>query len=208
MLRWGKLEVSGGFLLVAAVLFYFDTGNILPLAAFAAGAHELGHYAALRLLGGDIVRFRLTAVGGDMELDRSRPLSYLGELLSITAGPLVNLAVAVLSAKLAGGREWLYVLSGLSLSLGLFNLLPVYPLDGGRTLLLLLTGLLPPLWAARLTRWCSAVVVAGVLVVGGFLFFQSPGNFTLLVMGLWLLTGLIPPEARKKEGFHRKRACN
>ena len=204
MLRWGKLEVSGGFLLMSAVLFYLDTGGLLPLAALAAGAHELGHYLTLRCLGGDIVYFRLTAVGGDMELSRARPLSYGRELLSILAGPGVNLALAFLCARLAGGREWAYVLSGLSLSLGLFNLLPVYPLDGGRALLMVLTGVLPPQWAGRLTRWCSAGMVAVVLAAGATVFWRDKGSFTLLIMGLWLLTGLIQP---KKEVLRGKRAC-
>ena len=35
MLRWGRIEVSGGFLLVAAALYYLDTQNLLPWAAAA-----------------------------------------------------------------------------------------------------------------------------------------------------------------------------
>lgn len=52
MLRLGKLECSGGFLLAAALLFYMDPGDLIPLAALAAGFHELGHWTAVRLMGG------------------------------------------------------------------------------------------------------------------------------------------------------------
>ena len=50
MLRLGKLECSGGFLLAAALLFYMDPGDLIPLAALAAGFHELGHWTAVRLM--------------------------------------------------------------------------------------------------------------------------------------------------------------
>lgn len=52
MLRLGKLECSGGFLLAAALFFYMDPGDLIPLAALAAGFHELGHWTAVRLMGG------------------------------------------------------------------------------------------------------------------------------------------------------------
>ena len=52
MLRLGKLEGSGGILLAAALLFCMDPGDLIPLAALAAGFHELGHWTAVRLMGG------------------------------------------------------------------------------------------------------------------------------------------------------------
>ena len=48
MLRWGRLEVTGGFCLAAAALFYLDTENILPWALLACALHESGHYAVTR----------------------------------------------------------------------------------------------------------------------------------------------------------------
>ena len=137
MLRLGKLECSGGFLLAAALFFYMDPGDLIPLAALAAGFHELGHWTAVRLMGGEVRVLRLTVTGGNMELDHQRPLTYGSELAAILAGPGVNLLLALLCARLGGEQEALYALSGLSLALGWFNLLPIYPLDGGRALWLL-----------------------------------------------------------------------
>ena len=75
MLRLGKLECSGGFLLAAALFFYMDPGDLIPLAALAAGFHELGHWTAVRLMGGEVRVLRLTVTGGNMELDHRRPLT-------------------------------------------------------------------------------------------------------------------------------------
>ena len=105
MLRWGRLEVTGGFCLAAAALFYLDTENILPWALLACALHESGHYAVTRLAGGGLAYFRLTAVGGDLGLDPARPLGYAGEMAAILAGPTVNLLCASRCARLGGWGE-------------------------------------------------------------------------------------------------------
>ena len=105
MLRWGRLEVTGGFCLAAAALFYLDTENILPWALLACALHESGHYAVTRLAGGGVAYFRLTAVGGDLGLDPARPLGYAGEMAAILAGPTVNLLCASLCARLGDGAD-------------------------------------------------------------------------------------------------------
>ena len=87
--------------------------------------HELGHFLMLRILGARIRDLRLEMLGMVMETDTSR-LSYPKELAAALAGPAANLLFAVLLA----GREKSLVLVGANLSLCLFNLLPIPPLDG------------------------------------------------------------------------------
>lgn len=188
MLRFGRVELSGGFLLAAALLFYLDTENLLPWAALAAGLHELGHFAAARALGGRVSCLRLTVTGGNMELDGRRSLTYAGELCAILAGPAANLVLALLAARL--GERWGpgYLLAGLSLSLGWFNLLPVYPLDGGRALALILSGFLSEPLAGRCVRCCTLACTSALLALGGTLLCRGGGP-TLLLMGVWLLAG-------------------
>ena len=196
MLRLGKLEGSGGVLLAAALLFYMDPGDLIPLAALAAGFHELGHWTAVRLMGGEVRVLRLTVTGGNMELDHRRPLTYGGELAAILAGPGVNLLLALLCARLGGEREALYALSGLSLALGWFNLLPIYPLDGGRALLLILSAFTTPGRARQAVWGCSVILVALLLAAGMSLLWRGGRNLTLPGMALWLLCGL----TRREEG--------
>ena len=78
-MRLGRVEVTGGFLLLTAWLNYLDRQGVVPLALLACALHELGHWAALRALGARVRRVRLTAVGAEMEVDRT--LSYGGEPL-------------------------------------------------------------------------------------------------------------------------------
>lgn len=198
MIKWRKLEVSGGFLLVAALLFYFDTENLLPLSALACALHELGHYLAVRISGGEILRFRITAVGGELVLDKRKTLSYGKELFAILAGPGCNLAAALVSARLGRG-EVAWVFTGINLSLGAFNLLPVAPLDGGRALALVLHLFCREETAVEVLRICSLLFVAGLLLAGGALFFETGRNFTLAVVALWLLAGLLRRPGKRKQ---------
>ena len=192
-MRLGRVEVTGGFLLLTAWLNYLDRQGVVPLALLACALHELGHWAALRALGARVRRVRLTAVGAEMEVDRT--LSYGGELLAALAGPGANLALALAFSPLTGGG----LFAGLNLALGCFNLLPVGRLDGGRALHCLLSMSIGP--AAEEAEAVLDRVLIAFLLALGVLLIGWGGSFTLLLVALWLL-------AKEKEGKKgRNRSC-
>jgi stage IV sporulation protein FB len=100
----------------------------------AAGAHELGHWLAARLLGIEVRGLRLDLLGARMEL--MGLLSYGQEMAVAAAGPFVNLVCAAMAypAAAAGAGEAVSLLCAASAVLGCVNLLPVGTLDGGRIL--------------------------------------------------------------------------
>ncbi len=179
MLRWGKLEVTGGFMLLMAWLNYIDTQGLLPLGVCAAAAHETGHWLVIRLCHGRVSRLRLSAVGAQMRVVGT--VSYFGELCCTLAGPVVNLLLGYVSAQLG----WL-VFAGMSLALGLFNLLPVGPLDGGRALRCVVSMLGYADGAARVQRWADGALAFAFAVLGVMLSGKGAGT-TLVVIGVWLL---------------------
>ena len=192
-MRLGRVEVTGGFLLLTAWLNYLDRQGVVPLALLVCALHELGHWAALRALGARVRRVRLTAVGAEMEVDRT--LSYGGELLAALAGPGANLALALAFSPLTGGG----LFAGLNLALGCFNLLPVGRLDGGRALHCLLSMSIGP--AAEEAEAVLDRVLIAFLLALGVLLIGWGGSFTLLLVALWLL-------AKEKEGKKgRNRSC-
>lgn len=164
MLRWGKLEVAWGFPALAAVALLAGTGKSLPVAVLSALGHEAGHLLALRLAGVRVERMRLTAFGAEILAD-TRFMSYPREILCTLAGPAVNLLLAVILARLMGA----YLAAGVNLTLGVFNLLPVPALDGGRILHLLVSWGWDPITADRVCRWiglsCALLLTAAALAV-------------------------------------------
>lgn len=193
-MRLGRVEVTGGFLLLLAWLNYLDHSLLVPMALAACGAHELGHIAAIRLLGGTINEIRLTAVGAELVL--ARPLAYWQEGLAALAGPAVNLLLAL------AGCYFNLSFAGLNLALALFNLLPVGRLDGGRAVSCTLALLAGPETADRVGRWLDCLCTAGVMAAGLFLALCG-GNITLLLAAFWLLAVFL----RNIYQFFRNKAC-
>lgn len=132
---------------------------VLPLkwlcaAAVAATFHELCHRAAIRFCTGRETTLRLSALGASMQIpDMTRGR----ELICALSGPLGSLLLLVLA-------RWFPRIAVCALLQSSYNLLPVYPLDGGRALRCGASLLLPPAWAERICRWiecgCYFVITA------------------------------------------------
>ena len=69
------VDVSPAFALAAALIYLLDGQGIFALAVISAAVHELGHYAALCVLGARPYLLRLELTGAAMYFDESR-LSY------------------------------------------------------------------------------------------------------------------------------------
>lgn len=188
-MNFGRLEVSGSALLAAALLYYLDKDGVVPWIFLSCLLHECGHWWAIRMLGGKVVKLRLTCAGAELKLSAARPLSPGQMVLSALAGPGVNLLLAWAGILFAqrGMGEKLYFFAGLNLGLACFNLLPAGWLDGGRALENLLALLGGRRLGQRMTKICSAGVIALLLLSGAYLLWESEGrNFTLLIAGLWM----------------------
>lgn len=183
MLRRGRVEVTVGFLLLMAWLNYCDTQGLLPLGICAAAAHELGHWSVIRLCGGHVSRLQLSAVGAQMQLVGT--LSYPAELCCALAGPAANFVLGYGSAKLG----WL-VFAGMNLAQGLFNLLPISALDGGRILRCICCMMAEPDRAFRVQVWVDRGLAAAALAVGATVI-DGGGGITLSLIGGWLLVSSV-----------------
>ncbi|HUJ94313.1 MAG TPA: site-2 protease family protein [Terriglobales bacterium] len=134
--------------------------------------HEFGHALACRQVGGTANEIVLWPLGGVAYVNP--PPRPGATLWSIAAGPLVNVALfPILSVMVLLGRDWPpsmhdpYVLVSsvwwINLVLLLFNILPIYPLDGGQILRSLLWFVLGR------ARSLMVATVFGFIGIGGFI---------------------------------------
>ena len=189
----GRVEISGGALLVAALLLYLDRNSVWSWALLACAFHELGHWWAIHALGGRVACLRITCAGAELRMSVLRPLPPERMVWAALAGPGINILLALTGSILArrGMGERLYLFAGLNLGLAVFNLLPASWLDGGRALESLLAWKRREELGRRVTDLCAFLVTALLLAGGMLLFWQSGGsNFTILVAGMWM-TGVV-----------------
>lgn len=153
--------------------------------------HEFGHALACRSVGGEANRIMLWPLGGVAYVNP--PQRPGATLWSIAAGPLVNVVLAPLlfgCLALAGAWGWrfsqpdffylLRAVFAINLILLLFNLLPVYPLDGGQILRSLLWFFL-----GRARSLMTAAVLGVVGVAGFFLLALGRRSFWMALLAAY-----------------------
>ncbi|MGJ5093707.1 site-2 protease family protein [Bradyrhizobium oligotrophicum] len=134
-LKWGKLAMSGGTMLLSLVVYAGIWGW-----RYAAGfiallfAHEMGHYVAARQRGLDVGAPAFIPFVGAWIALKEQPVDVETEAYVALAGPLVGTAAALAVYLLARSEDsnLLLAIAYSGLFLNLFNLLPISPLDGGR----------------------------------------------------------------------------
>lgn len=182
-----SISFTAGAALLLALMYFLDNEGILAAMLPAVLIHEMGHMTALIAIGCPPRALNATLSG--FSLDYWGEPSPTGQALSALAGPGAGLLFAWLCAYL-GNRfesEYLLLSSGAGLVINLFNLLPAYPLDGGRALNALLSRFLAPA-AARGIMAALGLIVSMALITAGVFFFTQGLGFALIPAGLWLLT--------------------
>ena len=176
-----KLRVHPLF--IAFLFVYTILGGIgAYLVAFlAVFLHEVSHYALARIAGAKDLSITLMPYGASLTLSEDVP--HVGAIL--LAGPMSNLVAASVCLALSWIVPELYgYLEGFltaNIHIALINLMPAYPLDGGRLLVRLVKGRRTKAITEAMTLFLGALAI-------GLFFFGGMGNYTLLTFGVFLTT--------------------
>lgn len=121
----------------------WDSVAFMVLLFLCVLLHEFGHIFAARAFGVTTPYVTLLPIGGVAQLDRI-PEEPGQEFLIAIAGPLVNVAIALLLVLVAGAHPHAAIdntqipmldrLAAVNLFIAVFNMIPAFPMDGGRVL--------------------------------------------------------------------------
>lgn len=149
-----NIRIDAAAFLWSAVMILILPLRWLLAAFLAAMFHELCHYLALRMVGCRPLSFTFRSTGAVMEIP---PLSPGKELFCALAGPVGGLLLICFS-------RYMPMVALCALAQNLFNLLPIYPLDGGRALRCVVMLLHPGKSVDPLCKRVSALCI-GVLTL-------------------------------------------
>lgn len=126
-------------LLLYALLFYFlFDRNIAYIAALLVVLliHEFGHFFAMKLYNYQNVKLFIIPLIGAFVSGKKQAVSQKQMSIIILAGPVPGIIIGTLLYMIhkANPNETLKMLANVFIFINVFNLLPIYPLDGGRLL--------------------------------------------------------------------------
>jgi Zn-dependent protease len=155
-------------------------------------AHELAHALVARAFGIPVRTISLFLLGGMAHITRESP-SPRAEFLIAVVGPAASLAIGLVgalaswtlrdvSSQVAALGLWLAMVN---IPLAMFNLVPAYPLDGGRVLRAVLWFAGQDLrWGSTIAARVGQVAAAGLLFAGVWVLFDGSSG---ALGGLWLI---------------------
>ena len=158
--------------------------------------HEFGHAFAAKAYGIRTVDITLLPIGGVARMERM-PEKPVQELVVAIAGPLVNVVIAgalLLVLAVTGNLDFgelsdptrfnaLWALLYTNVMMVVFNLIPAFPLDGGRVLRALLATRLS---YARATQIAATVGQALALLMGVWAFSKGPALLALIAIFIYM----------------------
>lgn len=160
-----RVRVDPAIFVMALLVVLADSVAEWAMVMACLVAHELAHAAAATGFGLRVEEVRLSALGASARMESGAELRPEVEATVAMAGPMASLVMAAVGIILWGEGAELF--TGVNVGLAMFNLLPAFPLDGGRILRALAASRLGWRGATRMAVKVSRWVSAAIMVVGG-----------------------------------------
>lgn len=180
-----KIRLHPLFCLLAGVFLVLGQFELLCGYLVSIVAHEIAHNRMAKLRGYGMGVITIMPYGGSLECGED--YNDGDNILIALSAPFFNLAVATFIVALWWLIPDVYNYTRdiclANLSLGLVNLLPLYPLDGSRVVVSLVKNKTK---AVKVLKWLT-IIVGGLMLIGGIVLVFFTLNVTLPVFGLFLI---------------------
>lgn len=181
-----KISVHPAFLLLLLTIVLY--GNIALYSAIMISllVHELGHFLAAKFVGVKVDTCRILPYGGEMTLKHEMQLPYRKLIIVALGGPLATILGIIFSLFLPALLRELFI--EVQLFILLINLVPIWPLDGGR---ILCFALLNRFSHTKLFEYYVSTSFYLLTIIIIVLLYLLPQSLILAVVSLFLWSKVI-----------------
>lgn len=185
-----EIQINFSLLPILILGLFFGFLRELAILFFIITLHELAHSLTSKYYGYETEKIELSLFGGAVKTDEIIFLEPKKVILISIVGPMLNFAfffVSISISKVFGiNNDLLNFFIYANLSLGIFNLLPVLPLDGGRMLRACLNKSLELKEATFTTVFIGNIVCMILFILGTILVTRSHNGIVLIVFSVYL----------------------
>ena len=188
-----KFNVNPAFFIILTWLIFATDIYVAVSYFLVIFIHELGHYYVAKYCGYKLSKFSLSPYGVSLSY-YGQTLEQKDEIYIALAGPVVNLVVALITVAFWWIFPTFYLVSynfvEVNLIIALTNLLPAFPLDGGRVFVSLFSNIVERRKALKITIIFN-VVLSVMFFILFFVFCFINFNPTYLLFAVFLTMGVL-----------------
>lgn len=161
--------------------------------------HELGHFISAKVLGVSVYQICIYPFGGISKVDSRINIPLKKELIILIAGPLMQILGYKLLYLFMHNQLELNLFTIYNYSILVFNLLPIYPLDGGKILNNLLSYKFSYLKSINITIKISFIIIIALFILS----FIISTNLNIILMFSFLLYKIKEVRDNKNAYFNK-----
>ena len=183
-----RVKVSVPFLALVCLLFVLDKNGALLYTLLAMAVHETAHIFAIKLCGGTVEEVGIRVFGMKIEVPELALMPYKKEIIIAAAGPLAGIICALLclaAARILKTTVLDYFI-GINVVITLINLIPVYPLDGGRIVLSASLLMFGERTGYAISHILAVISVAGMFSLCAVCAMHNALNPTLAIFSMYI----------------------
>ena len=182
-----KLYITYPFAAMIALALLFDTTGQTACCLLAAILHECGHLIMLKIFKARSISINLSSLDFKIidSYDKSR--SYIQDIMISAAGPFVNFLLLFIFYNFENTKTFALA----NLVIGVFNIIPIDSLDGGKILMSFLVTKLPQRVCVIICNIISLMFILPLAVLGFYILIDTGYNFSLIIICCYLITLMI-----------------
>jgi len=177
-----KIEVKKSFFVIIFFMFFLGYIKQFAVILIMVTIHELSHILAAKICGLNIEKIIFTPIGEIAVINNIERTVFFKRIAIVLAGPLSNMLIALYAHFFN-----MNFIRNINFSIALFNLLPIYPLDGGRILQYIISKRFGVIFANKLTIKISYIFCYIFFVLGIFQLILFNYNISFLCIGIYLI---------------------